>query len=84
MKKWPYNDVVTNVLLNMVKRKFKQRWSTIPSVSTKQTTISHLNSLNTKQEAHLVIHMQIVFDNVQWSLDLRKFIIIYSFLHNFY
>jgi len=31
-----------------MKRKFKQWWSTIPSISTKQTITSHLNSLNTK------------------------------------
>ena len=31
---------------------FKQRWSTIPPISTKQTITSHLNSLNTKQGDH--------------------------------
>ena len=30
-------------------RKSKQWWSTIPSISTKQTIVSHLNSLNTKK-----------------------------------
>jgi hypothetical protein len=32
-----------------LKRKFKQWWSQIPSISTKQTTTSHLHSLNTKR-----------------------------------
>jgi len=32
-----------------MERKFKQRWSIIPSISTKWTIISHLNSLNTKK-----------------------------------
>ena len=32
-----------------MKRKSKQRWSTIPPISTKQTIICHLNSLNTKR-----------------------------------
>jgi len=29
-----------------MKRKFKQEWSTIPSISTKRTITSHINSLN--------------------------------------
>jgi hypothetical protein len=29
-----------------MKRKFKEIWTTIPPISTKQTTTSHLNSLN--------------------------------------
>jgi hypothetical protein len=33
------------------KRKFKQEWSSIPSISTKQTITFHLNSLNTKKKA---------------------------------
>ena len=32
-----------------MKSKFKQRWSTIPPISTKQTVTSHLSSLNTKK-----------------------------------
>ena len=32
----------------IINRKFKQWWSTIPPISTKQTIISHFNSLNTK------------------------------------
>jgi hypothetical protein len=32
------------------KRKFKQWWSSIPSISGKQTIISHLNSLNTRKK----------------------------------
>jgi hypothetical protein len=35
--------------LNINKRKYKQRWSTIPPISTKQTTSSHLKPLNIKQ-----------------------------------
>jgi hypothetical protein len=31
----------------IMKRKYKQWWSTIPSISTKRTITSHLNSLNT-------------------------------------
>ena len=31
------------------KRKFKQRWSSIPPISTKQTIISRLNSWNIKK-----------------------------------
>ena len=33
-----------------MKRMFKQLWSTILPISTKRTTISHLNSLNTKKK----------------------------------
>jgi len=33
-----------------MKRKFKQSWSTIPPISTKQTITSQLNSLNTKNK----------------------------------
>jgi hypothetical protein len=32
-----------------MKRKFKQWWLTIPTISTKWTITSHLNSLNTKK-----------------------------------
>ena len=32
-----------------MKRKFKQWWSTISPISTKQTTTSHLKPLNTKK-----------------------------------
>jgi hypothetical protein len=32
-----------------MKRTFKEWWSTIPPISTKGTTISHINSLNTKK-----------------------------------
>ena len=32
-----------------MKRKFKQSWSTIPPISTKQTITSQLNSLSTKK-----------------------------------
>jgi hypothetical protein len=32
-----------------MKRKSRQRWSTIPPISTKQTIICHLISLNTKR-----------------------------------
>jgi len=34
-----------------MKRKFKQRGSTIPQISTKRTITYHFNSLNTKQGA---------------------------------
>jgi len=36
-----------------MKRKFKQWWSTIQAISTKQTTTSHLKSRNTKRPWHL-------------------------------
>ena len=36
-------------LLFTLKKKFKQRWSTIPSISTKQATTSNVKPLNTKQ-----------------------------------
>ena len=32
-----------------MKRKLKQRWSTIPAISTKGTITSHFNALNTKK-----------------------------------
>jgi len=32
--------------------KFTQLWSTIPQISTKQTIISHIDSLNTKRPPH--------------------------------
>jgi len=31
-----------------MKRRFKHQWSTIPTLSTKQTTTSHVKSLNKK------------------------------------
>jgi hypothetical protein len=36
-------------IISIMKRKSKQRWSTIPPISTKQPIICHLNSLNTKR-----------------------------------
>jgi hypothetical protein len=33
----------------IMKRKFKQRWPTIPSTSTKRTIIPQLNTLNIKK-----------------------------------
>jgi hypothetical protein len=35
--------------------KFKQGWSTIPSILTKQTTISHLRQLTTKRPQHYYV-----------------------------
>ena len=37
-------------VLRIMKRKFKQWWSTIQPISTKRTTTSHRNSLNTKKD----------------------------------
>jgi len=34
----------------IMKRKFKQWWSTIPTISTKQTTISHFKSLSIEKK----------------------------------
>ena len=40
---------------------FKQRWSTIPPISTKQTITSHLNSLNIKQGDHdMTLEMELL------------------------
>ena len=41
-----HHPVLSNVIYdhyNVIKRKFKQWWSSIPPISTKRTTISHLN-----------------------------------------
>jgi hypothetical protein len=37
---------------SFMKRQFRQWWSTIPSISTKRTITSHLNSLNTKPTSY--------------------------------
>ena len=44
----PWND----------EKKDKQWWSTILPISSKQTTISHLKSLNTKRPRHVALEIQ--------------------------
>jgi hypothetical protein len=34
-----------------MKRKFKKYWLKLPPISTKRTTTSHLNSMNTKKKS---------------------------------
>jgi len=50
-------------------RKFK-RWSTIPSISTKQTTISQSKSLKTKKDHW---HMSLEIQVMAW--DRQKYIV---------
>jgi hypothetical protein len=51
--------IVPNSLLNMImKRKFKQWWSTILPILTKRTITSHLNSLSTN---HIVLYYTLHF-----------------------
>jgi hypothetical protein len=38
--------------IDIMKRKLKQWWSTIPPISTKRTSISHLNWFSTKKRAY--------------------------------
>jgi hypothetical protein len=40
------------IYLTLTKRKLKQWWSTIPPISTKRTSISHLNWFSTKKRAY--------------------------------
>jgi len=41
--------MIGNGLKDIMKRKFKQRWSTIPSISKNWTTTSYFNPLNTQK-----------------------------------
>jgi len=47
--------------LHIMKRIFKQWWSSIPPTSTKRTITSHLNSLNiTKRPWHMMLEIQVL------------------------
>jgi hypothetical protein len=52
IKVWLIFSVVNGqeVNIKIMKRKFKQWWSTIPPIATKQTITSRFNSLNNKKE----------------------------------
>jgi len=42
-----------------MKIKFKQRWQTIPPISTKWTVTTHINSLNTERPRHMTLKIQV-------------------------
>ena len=49
-----------NILCPNMERKFKQCWSTIPPISTKQTITSHLKSLTPKRRQHMRLEIQVL------------------------
>jgi hypothetical protein len=72
----------------IIKRKFKQWWSTIPPISTKRTITSNLNSLNTKKKDMLKIqvlawdrHKNVALSNQlmesqlseEWSANIKQY-----------
>ena len=60
-----------------LKRNFKQRWSIIPSISTKRAITFHLNSLITKKgPQHMTFQIQFLF----WKC-IRKRMKIFTFSH---
>jgi len=48
----------------VMKRMFKQWWSTIPPISTKRTITSHLKPLNAKRPGHMAFEI--------WVLDWNR------------
>jgi hypothetical protein len=45
---------------DVMKRKFKEWWLTIPPISTKRTTTFHLKSLNRKKDKDIVLEIQVL------------------------
>jgi len=50
-------DIHVGKHCKIIKREFKQWLSTIPPVSTKWTSTSHINSLNTKRPQHMTLEI---------------------------
>ena len=49
----------TTIMCSFLERKSKQRWSTIPPISTNRTIISHFKQLNTKKgQRHMILKIQ--------------------------
>ena len=48
----------------IIKRKFKHWWSTIQPIPTKQTTTSHLNSLNTGGPRYMTMEIHVLAWNI--------------------
>ena len=53
------HDIYLKKTFTIMKRKFKQWWSSISPISTKRRITSHLNSLNIKRPPHMTLEIQV-------------------------
>jgi hypothetical protein len=66
-----------DALISLIElEKFKQRWSTMPPISTKRRITSHLNPLNIKRPRHMTLEIRVLdwdrHKNVAWSNSLME------------